>query len=330
MQTVKEIDLAKRKVEAKYIPKIYKIFKNMAKDAGALYQASNTIPSESLARNYRPEFLKEIRDMQRETIKYFGFDIRDAALQKGFNFKIEKQLALFDYQFQTKDIDIAQSQEDKINIDFILASSLFVANESEIQADYIQDTNVKEIDDFEKAAIILFFTQQADLLTQIDKTRHKITDLSSSISSENFDQISIEKQKIKLEKELTKLNQELNNLEANKSKIIAEEIEKKIENRGISRSELISSQNVGMAESFARNKEATLINDDISEIEIKKKWVAILDSRTRPSHVSADNQVVEQNGKFIVGGHKADYPRDSTLPIEETINCRCVAYHFWR
>jgi 8-oxo-dGTP pyrophosphatase MutT (NUDIX family)/2'-5' RNA ligase len=60
-------------------------------------------------------------------------------------------------------------------------------------------------------------------------------------------------------------------------------------------------------------------------INLRKQWVCMMDGRERPTHHIAHGQIVPYNGKFVVGGHQCDFPGDETLPIEETINCRCHA-----
>ncbi|MCD6506454.1 hypothetical protein J7M22_07480 [Candidatus Poribacteria bacterium] len=57
---------------------------------------------------------------------------------------------------------------------------------------------------------------------------------------------------------------------------------------------------------------------------LKKRWVSAHDPRVRPSHARADGQIVPWDKPFLVGGHKAMYPRDPRLPPEESVNCRCV------
>ena len=57
---------------------------------------------------------------------------------------------------------------------------------------------------------------------------------------------------------------------------------------------------------------------------LRKRWVSSRDPRVRPSHAKADGQTVPWDKPFIIGGHKAMYPRDPRLPPEESINCRCL------
>jgi hypothetical protein len=61
------------------------------------------------------------------------------------------------------------------------------------------------------------------------------------------------------------------------------------------------------------------------ELGLGKKWIAVDDERTRPTHAAADGQVVPAGAYFTVGGFPALYPGDPRLPVGERINCRCVA-----
>ena len=133
-----EIDVRKRKLEANAIPKIKAIFKNMANDAESIYRKNGNIDTTELANNYYPEFLKEIRDIMRKTIKEFGFSLREDLQQKGLNFGID---------LETKEITDPRVKDKlkDINTQFKESATFFTANESERQARYITDTNAKEI-----------------------------------------------------------------------------------------------------------------------------------------------------------------------------------------
>lgn len=56
---------------------------------------------------------------------------------------------------------------------------------------------------------------------------------------------------------------------------------------------------------------------------MKKRWLSVVDSRTRATHISASGQVVPFDGMFTVGGEKAQFPRDPVLSAKESVNCRC-------
>jgi SPP1 gp7 family putative phage head morphogenesis protein len=55
----------------------------------------------------------------------------------------------------------------------------------------------------------------------------------------------------------------------------------------------------------------------------KKRWLAIIDDRTRPSHVEANGQTVDIDEPFRVGDAEMMHPHDPSAPAEEVINCRC-------
>jgi hypothetical protein len=56
---------------------------------------------------------------------------------------------------------------------------------------------------------------------------------------------------------------------------------------------------------------------------MKKRWLAVLDARTRATHIAASGQVVAFDGFFSVGGQSCQFPRDPTLSAKESVNCRC-------
>jgi len=323
MDKVKEIDLAKQKLEARFIPPLKKIFRNLAADAKTLYISTQRVPAESLALHYRPEFLKIARDAQRASIKEFGFNVRKDGEAKGYAFKTEKYKALINYQIETKDNEIILSDSaiDKVNNDFALEATYFVEEQSDIQADYITDTNEKEITNAEKLSVILFFTEQTKLEGEIRSAKddlrqnefNRLLGASPSIS---------DAKKEKLEAEIRKLEVELEEFNKNKDKFIGDEIEDKLLAKSDSRSELIAEQNVGLAQSWAKATEEDLVVDNIEGATKEQNWRAILDSHTRYDHAVADGQK-KINGFYVVGGHRCARPYDPSLPIEQTAGCRC-------
>ena len=56
-------------------------------------------------------------------------------------------------------------------------------------------------------------------------------------------------------------------------------------------------------------------------IDVRARWMATLDSRTRDSHRQLDGEVVGDDGKFSNG---LRYPGDPTGPASEVWNCRCT------
>ena len=59
-------------------------------------------------------------------------------------------------------------------------------------------------------------------------------------------------------------------------------------------------------------------------IKVKKKWLAILDSRTRDTHRDLDGQIQEVDDPFVVDGDEFKFPGDPTAKPALTYNCRCT------
>ena len=75
-------------------------------------------------------------------------------------------------------------------------------------------------------------------------------------------------------------------------------------------------QNAGRQDSYLRAEKMG--------IRLKKRWLAMLDSRTRHDHAAADGQAVKQDEPFVVGGAEMMYLGDPNGPPEQVYNCRCT------
>lgn len=53
-------------------------------------------------------------------------------------------------------------------------------------------------------------------------------------------------------------------------------------------------------------------------------WIAASDERTRPTHASADGQIVSMGQPFTVGGEALRFPGDPNGSRKNTIQCRCA------
>jgi len=328
MQTMnlREIDLQKRKIEAKYIPHLRAIFHQMNKDAITLFKATGNIPSHDLAVNFTPEFTKVIRDAMRESVITFGFLERKKS-QK--NFEIEKYQQLFSLgvkvdspkqgiKFKNLDVLPTDDELERIDKEHAKMSILFVSTESQRQALYIQNTNAKELSEAQQNAIIQENEKQAriqEIIRQLN-TRINAVRFSGLVRGES------PKSTEALEERLQKYQNQLDDLKANKQNQIADDIQENLEEKEQSRSELIAETVVGISESWSRGQEVALIAATLG-IEPKKRWSAMLDGRTREDHIMAHGQTVPINQKFTVGGERANYPRDSSLSAAQLMNCRC-------
>ena len=67
-------------------------------------------------------------------------------------------------------------------------------------------------------------------------------------------------------------------------------------------------------------------NEEFFDAKSKKKtklWHTALDERVRVTHMALEGVEIPVDDFFDVGGYPARMPLDSTLPIQETANCRC-------
>lgn len=321
--SAEKIDEEKLRIEAYVIPKLKKVFAHMAQDAETLYRTTGRIPSE-LATNYYPEFLKEIRDAMRKTIKRFGFDLRGTLeIKHGLFFDAEFKKELIDLEIkkQTKIVDESIDPKlEAINNAFLSASTFFIANQSEAQATFIEATNAKELNLVVQQEEILFADEMAQRQNAINELRGREATVAAG-------------QELRLREQIATASRQMAESSRNSKAIIAKNIRINLIDRSQARSELISSQNVGMAEAWARQTEAQLVNDaglvtgGGKVAKVIKTWTAILDSKTRAEHAQADHQQVEISQPFLVGGESLMYPRDPNGSAANTINCRCVSSH---
>ena len=81
-----------------------------------------------------------------------------------------------------------------------------------------------------------------------------------------------------------------------------------------------------IADRMARTESTALFSYQ-TEVEISrmnypgKRWVAIRDSRTRPTHVAVNGTSVRVGEAFIVGGYSMQGPGDPAAPASERANC---------
>jgi SPP1 gp7 family putative phage head morphogenesis protein len=60
-------------------------------------------------------------------------------------------------------------------------------------------------------------------------------------------------------------------------------------------------------------------------LDVKKRWSAALDSRTRLSHARLDGTYADKDGLFWIGGEGQPQPRLFSDPAQ-SINCRCAVH----
>jgi hypothetical protein len=321
------IDRRRLVIEEVHRPKVNKIFNEMANDAAALYGLTGTIDIKQFVENYRADFTKQIRDIYRDTIDEFGFSIR-STIKKHWNINFDvkyqrKSLKKRLVQKQVVQIDDPEFDDkiDVVNEQFELESALFVANQSESQANIVTQTNGGVLAGAIAAGLAAFSSEQQNLEVEIDETLNRMANSTGRTRNAAT-------------RKVTRLKQTLARLLKNKNKFVGNEIKTKIKSNGKNRSKIITEYNVGLGESKSRHDEGRLINEASLITEQKKilktvkQWSSILDKRTRIAHVDANGQIVDFREKFLVGGEELIYPRDPAGSAENVINCRCTFMMF--
>jgi SPP1 gp7 family putative phage head morphogenesis protein len=82
------------------------------------------------------------------------------------------------------------------------------------------------------------------------------------------------------------------------------------------RTAVTGAQNAGRQESYNRAKEMGL--------QLRKRWIATKDFRTRHEHALLDGQTVALDEPFRVDGHKLMFPGDPAGVARLVWNCRCT------
>ncbi len=323
-----KLDQEKLKLEASIITDLNRIFTNIANDASNIFRLTGTINSRQLAENYAPEILTEIRTAFRKSIKKFGFNLRKTVEKKqNLLFDAERKARLLDFilvhnlnikqivEVQDEDLDEKINQ---INSDFFLASTFFVANESEVQNDFVTDTNTTMIQNSIIAGLFAFSRDQS-------QRQNEVNDLQSRLFTAD------PKEGARIARQIDSVNNQIATANNNRQGIVADNIKTNLLDKKQGRSAIIAGQNVGLAEAWARQTEAELIDganlvsEEGGTIQIEKEWVAIRDNRLRATHATADGQVVDIDGFFSVGSDRLLHPRDPNGSMKEIANCRCIS-----
>lgn len=110
----------------------------------------------------------------------------------------------------------------------------------------------------------------------------------------------------------------------------AEKARKKFIKRGNARSEVIAETETETMAELSKQTEIDVlvatgatIGGALIQTSFTKEWVAVLDNRTRESHMLADGQNVPLQEKFLVQGELLKHPGDPSASASNRINCRC-------
>jgi hypothetical protein len=105
--------------------------------------------------------------------------------------------------------------------------------------------------------------------------------------------------------------------------IIARGIQEKFSNIFRNRARLIARTETHNVASFANHKYHSKVSENLG-INMKKRWCAVNDTRTRSFHADANGQTVNMDGDFTVNGAPMQFAGDPKGGAKNVINCRCV------
>lgn len=300
-----QIDNAKIKLESKYQPKLKRILDQMYGDIAILIKSDIRFNSDSVLDSYKPGIITVIREMYRETIKEFGFSLRSKSQDTDFDANNQKELIFY----ETKASDRIDGEVGEVNDKFSELAILFLIEMSEKQADIIMDTTQREI----ARAYITANSQYLQNLIELD-------DKVNAIQGEVFTEDHLA------------TNRAVDEHIEGRDAFIAAAVIQALRSNITRRSSVITEYNVGLAESWARDTEASLVKDSIRSglitvggktPGVEERWVTMRDSRVRASHVLADNQL-KVDGFFTVMNEQLRYPRDNNGSPDNIFGCRCV------
>jgi uncharacterized protein with gpF-like domain len=88
---------------------------------------------------------------------------------------------------------------------------------------------------------------------------------------------------------------------------------------------LIARTETGIASAKGAHLEAQSLNADIREmgIELRKRWVSVLDSRSRPEHAVMNGKILPLDEPWEVAGAQMLHPKDISGGASNVCNCRC-------
>lgn len=332
MQVKKAIDIAKDKdlkiqsIERELYYDLINFFKDLIADYLGLYKTSG-FNNEAFHDTYIPDIEFLLKKYYNKASKTFGYDARivadfryDNIVRKGVGDILidiptqEKINQLYDTLFiQERDEAIKQSAEAIIKTNKATFPSAIQSAENQVQQTLrLQDetTNNLQRQLIEVGAI-------ANLLKRNNKANS-------------------------LKKRIEKIVEKKEELLQTRQSVIQENFKKTIQPTLQNRATTISNTEAGRGESIATNSEYKAITNTqgtATVLGVKKSlataleqyWADTRDGRVRPTHVIASGQVKGsiRTGGYLVGGYFCEYPRDWTLPAEESANCRCRSVNLW-
>ena len=323
-----KIDAKKKEIENRHIREFNKLYRRIGNDLINIVTNSGSVDFKTIIQNYKPDYIYIFRRIFQDARESgMGFEIRSQ-----FNFNKSNIIEL-------KSVEVPKEEQDKVNNKFDILYTLLVNNKTEQLAndDFIQS----EATYFENA----YNDAQGDYTNDVNKIKEETNKLRNELlflaGARLISEIAKRKAK---QKRLEVLDKQLERIQKDAKtetvKTFKNQLEKKIPTRSQSNAEY----GTGKASSEIRNAEYQAIKESgASEVakpspftftrgkllidRIKKTWwdktQFIAGAKPRDNHLAISGSQSNSQGNFFVGGYEVPTPRHESLPLKESVRCRC-------
>ena len=320
MQFIREIDTTKQKIELRYTREFTRLYKRLGNDLINLLQKNQSINFQETFKNYQGDYIYIFRNIFNDTKKELGYGIRNK-----LNFNLSNQVLL-------KSVVVDESEQEKVNDIFDEKYTLLLNNRTEelanndftnSEAKYFENLYTKSIGNYEDF---------------IDEQRKEEATLRTELLMLLFiiNPSKQEKQRIRyLQRRTEALKQNINNLTQKRNKTVLNYFKDNLQEKIPVRSQGNAEYGTGQASSEIRETEYQSIKESNAKISsgvlvaslIKKVWWErsqfITGANPRVNHLALSGTEANPQGNFNVSGYSVPQPRDSSLPAEESVRCRC-------
>jgi len=325
---IRKIDATKKAIEEKYQIEFVRLYKRIGNDLINLLQRNQSINFNEVFQNYKGDYIYLYRNIFQDVKKQLGYEIREK-----LNFNLGLQVLL-------KSITIDITEQEKVNDIFDEKYTLLLNNETErlandnfiqSEATYFSNLYNNAVDNFNK-----FIEAQKQ---QEQKFNFELVSLLLLNTQSQRD-----KQRIRyLQKQTEALKQNIQKFTEQKQKETLRQYKDILQEKIPVRSQDNAEYGTGQASSIIREVEYESIKESNATIKqpttipiatiitlaslVKKTWWErsqfIFGASPRINHLALSGTQANSQGDFNVSGYLVPRPRDYSLPVEESVRCRC-------
>lgn len=323
-----KIDAKKKEIENRHTREFNKLYRRIGNDLINIVTNSGSVDFKTIIQNYKPDYIYIFRRIFQDARESgMGFEIRSQ-----FNFNKSNIIEL-------KSVEVPKEEQDKVNNKFDILYTLLVNNKTEQLAndDFIQS----EATYFENA----YNDAQGDYINDVNKLKEETSKLRNELlflaGARLISEIAKRKAK---QKRLEVLDKQLERVQKNAKTETVKKFKNQLEKKIPTRSQSNAEYGTGKASSEIRNAEYQAIKESgASEVakpspftftrgkllidRIKKTWwdktQFIAGAKPRDNHLAISGSQSNSQGNFFVGGYEVPTPRHESLPLKESVRCRC-------